>query len=169
MTDDRDAAPSPVAFATHDHANCREAAIAEAHAQCREAGLRLTPMRERVLEILLESHTALGAYDVLRRLTEEGAGPQPPIAYRALDFLVAHGFAHRIEKLNAYVACTASGRRHEPVFMICRDCRAVAEIAAAPVARNLERAAEEIGFDIDRTVIEAEGLCPSCREQGQVQ
>jgi len=118
-----------------------------------------------VLEILLESHAALGAYDVLRRLTDEGAVPQPPIAYRALDFLVAHGFAHRIEKLNAYVACTASAETHDPVFMICRDCKAVAELPSAPVARDLEREAERIGFDIGRTVVEAEGLCPGCRAE----
>ncbi|MBK0398446.1 transcriptional repressor [Limibaculum sp. M0105] len=152
-----------VAFAPHDHARCRRAAIEDAQAHCKTAGLRLTPVRERVLEILLESHVALGAYDVLRRLTDEGAVPQPPIAYRALDFLVAHGFAHRIEKLNAYVACTAPCERHDPVFMICRDCRAVAELPSAPIARDLEREAARIGFDIGRTVVEAEGLCPSCR------
>lgn len=152
-----------IAFAAHDHAGCRRAAIAEARARCAAAGLRLTPVRERVLEILLESHSALGAYDVLRRLTDEGAGPQPPIAYRALDFLVAHGFAHRIEKLNAYVACCTSGARHDPVFLICNKCRAVAELSSAPLARDLERAAARIGFDIGRTVVEAEGLCPGCR------
>jgi Fur family zinc uptake transcriptional regulator len=162
-TPDKTDADDALAFEAHDHEACRATAIAEARARCEAAGLRLTPIRERVLEILLESHTALGAYDVLRRLTEEGAGPQPPIAYRALDFLVANGFAHRIEKLNAYIACTESGRRHDPVFMICRDCKAVAEIAAPPVSRDLERAAERIGFDIDRAVVEAEGLCPACR------
>ena len=154
----------PLAFESHDHERCRTAAIAEARAQCDATGLRFTPVRERVLRILLESHKALGAYDVLRRLTENGAAPQPPVAYRALDFLVAHGFAHRIEKLNAYVACTVSERSHVPAFMICRACRTVAEFTGEPLARDLDREAARIGFDIDRAVVEAEGLCPACRE-----
>ncbi len=47
----------------------------------------MTPVRRRVLEILLEKHRAMGAYDVLDRLAAEGFGNQPPVAYRALDFL----------------------------------------------------------------------------------
>ena len=58
-----------------------------------------------VLEILLESHRAMGAYEVLERLAAEGFGKQPPVAYRALDFLVEHGLALRVRRLNAYAAC----------------------------------------------------------------
>jgi hypothetical protein len=57
-------------------------------------------------------HRALGAYAVLDQLREAGFGSQPPVAYRALDFLVAHGFAHKIERLNAFVACAHPGESH---------------------------------------------------------
>ena len=102
----------PVAFSRHDHNRCQRAALDAVQAVCDARGLRLTPVRRRVLEILLEGHSALGAYEVLRRLTGEGGAPQPPVAYRALDFLVANGFAHRIERLNAYVACCVPGQGH---------------------------------------------------------
>ena len=154
----------PSGFADHDHAACIGAALATADARCAERGLRLTPVRRRALEILLREHRAVGAYAVLDRLRDDGFGSQPPVAYRALDFLVANGFAHRIERLNAFVACLHPESDHAPTFMICRVCDAVAELASDAARGALGAAAQESGFRIERTVIEAEGVCPGCDE-----
>jgi Fur family zinc uptake transcriptional regulator len=51
-------------------------------------GCALPRFAEKTLEILLQDHRALGAYDILDRLRAAGFGSQPPVAYRALDFLV---------------------------------------------------------------------------------
>jgi Fur family zinc uptake transcriptional regulator len=140
--------------------------VAAVEAVCTDRGLRLTAPRRRVLEILLEEHKALGAYHVLARMSAEGLGAHPPVAYRALDFLVEHGFAHRIEGLNAFVACPNPATRHRPAFMVCRLCRAVAEaeVAAELAAAGgpLGASASAAGFRIERTVVEAEGVCPAC-------
>ena len=120
--------------------------------------------RRRVLEILLEDHRALGAYDVLQRLVAEGFGNQPPVAYRALDFLVENGLAHRIRRLNAFAACMHPGEAHAPVFLICRACNHVAEAPAATVRAALDQAAAAMGFAVERSNIEALGLCPACQE-----
>lgn len=154
---------APPAFHPHDHGLCAAEAMASARAACAAAGLRLTPARARVLEILLESHKALGAYDVLERLRAEGRPASPPVAYRALEFLVGNGFAHRIEKLNAFVACGRPGAGDPPAFLICRGCRQVAETSAAPAAAALGPAAAGLGFRVERTVVEVEGLCPACQ------
>jgi Fur family zinc uptake transcriptional regulator len=122
-------------FATHDHQTCVKDCMASVETRCAAEHLRFTPVRRKTLEILLQEHRALGAYDVLERLQQEGFGSQPPVAYRALDFLVKHGFAHKIERLNAFVACTVPDASHTPAFMICRSCETVAEV---------------------------EGLCPTC-------
>ena len=122
-------------------------------------------MRRRVLEILLEEHRALGAYDVLQRLAAEGFGNQPPVAYRALEFLVDQGLAHRIARLNAFAACMHPGEAHAPAFLICRACDTVAEAAAAPVRAALDAAAADLGFVVERANIEALGLCPACQAQ----
>ncbi len=150
-------------FDQHDHTACRIGGLSEAESRCAQAGLQLTPVRRRVLEILYEQHKALGAYDILERLRQEGLGSQPPVAYRALDFLVTHGFAHRIERLNAFVACHHPAESHAPVFLICRGCSTVVEGVAEIPAGNLGRVAQETGFLIERTVTEAEGLCPTCQ------
>ncbi len=149
-------------FERHDHDRCIAVATAAAEALCADRKVRLTPVRRRVLEILLQQHRAMGAYDILGRLGAEGFGSQPPVVYRALEFLVAHGLVHRIERLNAFVACARPGAPHAPAFMICHACDSVAE--ALPDAGALGDAARAAGFRIERTVVEAEGLCPACQE-----
>jgi Fur family zinc uptake transcriptional regulator len=151
-----------VAFASHDHAGCIADSVQAVEEMCAARGLRLTALRRRALEFLLEEHKALGAYEVLARMAAEGLGTHPPVAYRALDFLVENGFAHRIEGLNAFVACPNPRVRHRPAFMVCRLCHAVAESEIGGADGALGSSATRIGFRIERTVIEAEGVCPSC-------
>ena len=131
--------------------------------RCANEELRLTPTRLRVLEILLESSSALGAYQILDRLRLEGRGSQPPVAYRALDFLVQNGFAHKIERLNAFVACNHPDEKHVPAFFICRSCELVAESCTTEPNAQLGRVAAESGFVIERSVVEVEGVCQECR------
>ncbi len=151
-----------IGFEHHDHAACIDSSVAAVDARCQQAGLNLTPVRRRVLELLLQEHRALGAYDILDRLRAEGLGSQPPVAYRALDFLVTHGFAHKIERLNAFIACAHPGETHAPAFLICRACDAVAEAEGARGA--VRAAAADAGFHVERTVVEALGLCPNCQQ-----
>lgn len=155
------------AFHQHDHDSCTGSAMARAEKLAAARGARLTPVRRRVLEILLEEHRALGAYDVLQRLAAEGFGHQPPVAYRALDFLVEQGLAHRIQRLNAFAACMHPGEAHAPAFLICRSCNTVAEADAQPVRQALETAAGRLGFRIERSTVEALGLCPACAAQAE--
>jgi Fur family zinc uptake transcriptional regulator len=153
-----------IGFENHDHNACITEAVAAADRHCAENGLQFTPARRRVLEILLEHHRALGAYDILDQLRKEGLGSQPPVAYRALDFLVKHGFAHKIERLNAFVACSHVGEDHSPAFLICRSCDKVAEAQSAPIRGAMDKAAKTAEFRIERVAVEAVGLCPNCEE-----
>lgn len=149
-------------FHAHDHAHCTGDVMARAEAITAANGARLTPVRRRVLEILLEAHRAMGAYDVLQRLATEGFGNQPPVAYRALDFLVEQGLAHRIQRLNAFTACMHAGEAHAPAFLICRVCDTVAEAPVTPIRAALDETAAALGFTVERASIEAIGLCPNC-------
>lgn len=162
MTAQLSNSPEAAPFGAHDHGACRAAGMAAAEALCEAEGLRLTPARRRALELLLSGHRALGAYEVLEGLARDGLGSQPPAAYRALEFLTRHGLAHRIERLNAYVACPHPQAPHSPAFLICRNCRAVEEAAASEARSALASAAGASGFQIEGIVIEAIGLCPAC-------
>lgn len=150
------------AFQRHDHDNCSGPVLDRAEALSAKAGIRMTPVRRRTLEILLEEHRALGAYEVLERLARDGFGSQPPVAYRALDFLVENGFAHRIRRLNAFTACMQPGEAHAPAFFICDTCGTVAEAPEEEVRGALDAAAGRLGFRISRVNVEVLGTCPTC-------
>ena len=156
------AANPATAFRRHDHETCSGSVLDRAEALSVQAGIRMTPVRRRTLEILLEEHRALGAYEVLDRLAKDGFGSQPPVAYRALEFLVENGFAHRIRRLNAFTACMRPGEAHAPAFFICDDCGAVAEAPEDEVRGALEAAARRLGFRIARVNVEVLGTCPAC-------
>ena len=146
----------------HDHRACIEEALSQAEALCRIRGVRLTPLRRRVLEIIWESHAPLGAYDVLERMNAGGERNAPPTAYRALDFLLTHGLIHRIESLNAFVGCAMPGDAHKAQFFICRDCGTVAETHSEEIGEAIAASATQAGFQVDTPVVEISGQCPEC-------
>ncbi len=153
-----------IGFETHDHGTCIKDGLEAVARCCTDRNLQFTPARRRALEVLLQEHRALGAYEILDYLRQDGLGSQPPVVYRALDFLVRHGFAHKIERLNAFIACAHPGHDHTPAFLICQNCDAVAEAHAEPSRGMLGRAASDTGFRIEQAVVEAIGLCPNCQE-----
>jgi Fur family zinc uptake transcriptional regulator len=160
-------ADQPPAFAApgHDHAHCAEAALERADALCRERGARLTPVRRQVLEALADTHQPIGAYELIERLEDgDGRRPAPITVYRALDFLLEHGLAHRIESRNAFIAC---GRDHSAggvvMFLICESCGTVGEATSDAVGAALAGAAGKAGFRPRAQVVEIAGECAHCR------
>ena len=96
-------------------------------------------------------------------------GPAPIVVYRALDFLREHGFIHRLESLNAFVACP---HQHEAstrvVFLICETCRGVEEAVTAPLDEALARLSIEHGFSPRRQIVELAGTCRQCGSGNEV-
>ena len=147
----------------HDHGRCSADALAHAEALCVKRGERLTAMRRQVLETLAGSHKPLGAYEIIDLVAARGPRPAPITIYRALDFLTAQGFVHRIESRNAFLACINNHASDAPVvFLICEHCGAVGEAPSAAVAESLNAAAKSAGFTPKSPVIEITGVCAHC-------
>ncbi len=141
------------------------AALENAASACLARGARLTPIRRRVLETLLGTHKPLGAYEIAGALGGENGRYVAPITiYRALDFLMEQGFAHRLESRNAFVACPhAHGEEDLIVFLICETCGGVDETSPTAVRKALDAVAREAGFAPRARVIEVAGTCSHCR------
>ncbi|MBV6633769.1 MAG: transcriptional repressor [Alphaproteobacteria bacterium] len=138
-------------------------------------GQRFTPQRRRVLEILLADHRPLGAYEILDRMADsDGSTPAPPIAYRALEFLQELGVVHRIDRLNAFMACgldhggedCASDCANGTAFLICERCNCAAELTGDTLRKQLTTLAENAGFAMRSATVELMGVCPKCRDAG---
>jgi Fur family transcriptional regulator, zinc uptake regulator len=140
-----------------------ETALLRAQRICALRGARMTPVRRRVLELIVRADQPIKAYALLAQLEEERGKLGPPTVYRALDFLLAHKLVHKVETSNAFVACADVEHSHESQFIICEDCGATEEIRDDEIVRSLRRLGEGRGFAVERHVIEARGRCPACR------
>ena len=134
---------------------------------CARNGARLTEIRRRVLALIIDSQGPLGAYALLDKLKTERANATPVTVYRALDFLLENGLIHKIERLNAFIACTDQGDHahqhgHAAQFLICRTCGTVAELEDPSIAEAISHAAGRTGFRPVHATIEVEGLCGAC-------
>jgi Fur family transcriptional regulator, zinc uptake regulator len=140
---------------------------------CRERGLRLTPIRARVLGLIAEQGKPIKAYDLLDRIradkledeTSAGAAA-PPTVYRALDFLLANGFIHKLESVNAFVACHhPSTAQHSVPFLICNSCHSAVELEDERIVAMLDERARALGFVPQAQTLEVHGICARCANQ----
>lgn len=158
----------PSAYQPHDHQSCINDAMTTAEQMCRDQGVKLTPVRKRVLELVWQSHKPMGAYDLLPLLAQEGFNSAPPTVYRALDFLLELGLVHRLASLNAFTGCTHPGHSHPSCFLICSECGLAQELNAEPLFADLNKAAEQQGFVVQQQLTEVVGLCPECLQKQSV-
>ena len=152
-------------YRPHNHQACVNQALDDARHICQQHNARLTPTRQRVLELIWQSHRPLGAYDVLAQLAAEGQNAAPPTVYRALDFLQQHGLVHRIASLNAFVGCAPPGKPHTGMFLICHQCGNVLELSAPAVSEAVRAAADRESFRTDEVTLEISGVCPRCQAE----
>ena len=160
------AATSPILeHREHDHQRCAADALGHAETISQRQGLRFTTQRREVLESLLTSHVPASAYDVIERLAKHGRRLAPISVYRALDFLVGNGFAHRIESKSAYVACDrgADCSPEATLFLICDNCGAAGEASSETLGQLVAEETKRRDFMPRLRVLEIRGLCARCR------
>jgi Fur family transcriptional regulator, zinc uptake regulator len=117
-----------------------------------------------ILTALRSGGAPMSAYAILDAVRSTSI-TAPTTVYRALARLMKSGAVHRLESINAYVACKDHLHPHGPtVFAICRDCGHVDELVEADVIARLESDALRLGFHVEATTIEMTGRCVSCAE-----
>ncbi len=139
-------------------------ALAQAEAVCRAHGARLTPIRRKVLEALYATHKPLGAYDLAEILGPKGRRLAPITVYRALDFLIEQGLAHRLASQNAYIALPNSHDDKAVAFLICENCGGVDELASPDLSGTLSNLMGQQNFRPNSFVLEITGRCEHCHD-----
>lgn len=123
----------------------------------------LTRNQSLVMKTLSKAEAPLSAYTILDRLRDDGLRA-PLQVYRALDKLLDMGLVHRLESLNAFVAC-AHPHCHEHdliAFAICETCGKVEEFSDDTVKERLDGWARSHRFRATKTTIEIRGDCGDC-------
>jgi Fur family zinc uptake transcriptional regulator len=141
-----------------------ESLVASAEALCESLNERFTPLRRQVFRTIAESSGPISAYRILDRLLDSGLGSGPPTVYRVLEFLQRLNLIHRVESLNAFVACMSPERHHTCQFLICTSCGTTAEMEAESLLASMSGIASGIGFSVNTAVLELKGVCRGCRD-----
>ncbi len=139
-----------------------QAYLDDAASRCHRQGARLTPIRRSVLALLRRRSGGLKAYDLLELIRHDHPSASPPTVYRALDFLIEQGLAHRIGRINHFVACNQHCHDDASLFLVCPSCGAVTELhddgALAALATSLATA----GHTLAGPEIEISATCRGC-------
>ena len=123
----------------------------------------LTRNQQLVLHKLEGASGPLSAYTLLDLLRDDGFRA-PLQVYRALDTLMKGGFVHRLESLNAFVACAESHEHSHGMtaFAICDKCGQVTEFSDELVGERLDQWVGSTGFVARKAMIEFRGTCGKC-------
>jgi Fur family transcriptional regulator, zinc uptake regulator len=103
----------------------------------------------------------VSAYEIIDRIRGD-ATLAPQTVYRALDRLISAGVAHRLESLNAFVACAHAAHRGTAIFAICETCNAVREFDEASAVKALQVWADKTDFSVRQMTLELRGRCAAC-------
>ncbi len=99
---------------------------------------QLTKNQNIVFVALQKAKAPLTAYKILDLQVVQKAGLKAPLTiYRALEGLLEKGLAHRIESLNAFVACSSAPHKEAAAFMICEQCGTTTEMAVHSLEQPL--------------------------------
>lgn len=123
------------------------------------------PAEELVLRTLLKSKAPLSAYAILEKVNKFGI-KSSPIIYRALEGLMKRGAAHKINELNAYVACACTADHHHDVSVltICQGCKRVEELHDHGVIAHMS-ALRKLRVNLpESATIELPVMCKPCAE-----
>lgn len=151
--------------------------------QCRSSGARFTLLRQQIYQLVLEANKPVGAYDLITQLqqmrlaepkavsdssnnqanTQTPKNVAPPTVYRSLEFLLSEGLIHQLTSINAYVPCCHPRAQHTAAFLICAQCQRVQECSSLPVQEMMSFAEQDVGFMVERSVIELSGRCQACQ------
>ncbi|UGX86396.1 Fur family transcriptional regulator [Phyllobacterium meliloti] len=125
----------------------------------------LTKNQTLVFNTLSRADGPLSAYTILDQL--RGDGFRAPLqVYRALEKLLDYGMVHRLESINAFVACAhphSHSHNHGMIaFAICEKCGQVSEFSDDVITQRVRQWTTDNAFKPSKTTIEIRGVCSSC-------
>lgn len=132
----------------------------------KEAGMKATPKRLAILE-MLEGETAYASPEELwKRLRDRFDRLGLPTVYRNLEELAESGVISKVIHPNRqlyYYFC--SNREHHHHF-VCLSCRNVEDIPSCGIEALEREVSVRIGGEVLSHILQLNGLCRRCKASG---
>jgi len=130
----------------------------------RSRGLRWTPQRRILVEVLAETDGHVTGAELVERCRAIDPDTIPSTVYRTLDVLEELGVvshSHGADGREEFHVLPAAEHAH----LYCRRCGGTWELAAedAPVSTTVRAFRSARGFQVDVSHLTLTGLCATCR------
>lgn len=146
----------------NNHKRCFDEALKDLESICKQKSLKLTNLRKKIFAIIYENHSAVKAYDVLKKLQESKISDKPPTIYRALDFFIKNNIVHKIHSLNSYIVCSHLNKHYECQLFICEKCKNIQEFCNPELTNFIKKIGKNNRFEILPQILEIKGFCKEC-------
>ncbi|MDR2300671.1 MAG: transcriptional repressor [Deltaproteobacteria bacterium] len=135
--------------------------------QCAARGVHLTNLRRLLMGLLLTAEKPVKAYELIERSALQGRRLTPATVYRVLDFLIEHGLVHKVNAINAFVACSdyEGALEHHPLILVCPACQKTTEINDPDLSIMVFGKLNSLGYSLKSGSIEIHGHCGLCAEK----
>ena len=133
--------------------------------QLRDNGLKVTPQRLAIIEVLLEKRDLHpGARLVYREAKKKKKSLSLSTTYATLDELSRHGIIKTLQFDKMENRCETNLQQH--INLICERCKKIIDYKVS-IGVDQRDVAKKTGFSITDTRLEYYGLCRECRgEEG---
>ena len=129
--------------------------------ECTTRGLRMTPQRDTLLQVLSSAEGHPTADDLVRAVRNVLPSVSHATVYRNVQELVRAGLIGTLEHAGAAVQFEINPDSHH--HFVCRDCGQVWDVYLDDVDFRVSKRSPLKGFRIDRREVPLRGLCARCR------
>ncbi len=126
------------------------------------SGIRLTPQRLVILQILSETEGHISPAEIYRLAKERMPGITEATIYRTLEFLSSQGLVLATLGPNGHLIYEDATHDHH--HLVCRRCGSTVEIEPKCLAALYQQFEADTGFQVDASHLTFFGICPACRQ-----
>lgn len=137
-------------------------------ADLRQRGLRITPQREMIIQIIAHSDTHLTAEQIYAQVCQRTHTINLATIYRTLELLVETGAISRVDLGQGQVSYAA--RHHgRHIHLVCRCCGVVIDASQALLETLDAQLRSQYNFTPDLQHISIPGVCAACQVRNSEQ
>lgn len=127
----------------------------------RNKGLRVTPARLAVLNVLTDTHKPLDIASIWELTSRRRVDADQATIYRIIENFIQNDLISRLqfqEKKFFYEA-----KREEHHHVICKNCGKIEDFSKCNIKRLEREICDEIGFRVESHSLEFYGICRDCQ------
>lgn len=127
-------------------------------------GHRITPIRNKILEILGDSTQPISAPALLESVKSSNEGVNKTTIYRELDFLKLKDFISEVEFGDGKKRYELNDGHHH--HLICLNCKKIEDVdLKTDLSEEEKKIEKETGFKIQSHSLEFFGFCKDCQKK----